>query len=792
MVFNPFRKKKRTATDDIIDGGAAPAVVAETPAAVPDPVQAAAAATTAATTATDDLLTPPPPPLDQPGALSAQAEGVQPPPDPEIPPVVTAGGPPDVPPVVTTPETPAPPAEIGDYIPYDFGVFNRDGTDVRGDDQPGYVWFGGTEQWQNVEGASFDVNYTNIGSMVSFPSAWQGTIPVRHGAGAVWSPMEHVEGLLDTLAYLPPAALEGMVLDEWNAQNKRLIDAFNSIFGRTAPLGPNDVTNRVAEFQQVVDDVHRIQKALIGPQAVVEPGDGEEERPPGPGLDSDRKTALHDRFKAALDSGFVETGDLPAFADLIQELDDAMTQPVWDASLMVDINRQIDEMLADPNAEVADDTEDTAETGDDDGDDTGEDGDEELGLGGLGEKEKTAFNNHFQQAIGAGRLTLDDSSEFQTLLDDLDAVLKDPTSTAIEKASAAKAIRDFLGISGGDGDTGDTGDEGDDDDPIPSLIDLLNDLPNLFDDNGIVDTDVLDKFIESWLTSNFNLTDEQMATLRRQGGEATQRALSTLSARGMGRSSEVIRAAVLGEHETTRSIAEAQDRKFAQGTAAQLQAANLYLQKRGQDIGAYFQQMVINVDIAVASANYDLAFRQFKLDEIKNDQDVAFRQAAQDLAEQMQIWQQDFSQTQFDAYQQELERQFGLATSEFELKRFIQTGELDLSVFVAEENLHLQEMRDANAYLLEASDQDLRRDLGMGALELQEAMFEGKMSMDNAILLFQKWAKMQDINLSWAEIEVQLAAIEAEGDSSWFSFVSNLAVTAVKFLPLAFGAPPIP
>lgn len=270
------------------------------------------------------------------------------------------------------------------------------------------------------------------------------------------------------------------------------------------------------------------------------------------------------------------------------------------------------------------------------------------------------------------------------------------------------------------------------------------------EDDKISGETYADSFLKDLIDKGFTLSPEEAETIRREIEGATQKALSGLSARGLGRGSEAAGVIAQGEFETVRQIGEAKARVRKEGTEAALKASQMFEDRLNSD------------------RNYQIATSGQNLEALKNAQDVSFRDRAQQLKEM-----------ETGAAIDLMEREFGLKIDELEWKKFIETGELNAKIFDIEGTQRLQEIKIVNDYWLAKSDLELQERLGLSKLDLDRWMAGEQVDLDKASIAITRMFKEMELEIEEAKIRAALAAAGTDEFDLVMSFLSLGASTAL-------------
>lgn len=270
------------------------------------------------------------------------------------------------------------------------------------------------------------------------------------------------------------------------------------------------------------------------------------------------------------------------------------------------------------------------------------------------------------------------------------------------------------------------------------------------------DSALVDDFVTKLIKDGYELSAEEEATIRREMGQATQRALSTLSARGLGRSSEAVGAIVQGEIGAETAVGQAKARVRAEGTEAGLKASAL-VQSANE----------LNLNKTVADRNYQLATRDQNLNALKNEQDVSFQDRAMDLKE-----------LDSAAAIKQMEQEFGLKIDAQAWEQFKQGKELDFTAIDLDQTNTFRNAQLASDFVLKTRDQDIEQALGISRIDLERAINEKRIDLDKMELALSQVFKNLDIEIKREEIR---AAVEAaEGDDSAFAKFMGIMSIGIK------------
>jgi len=268
--------------------------------------------------------------------------------------------------------------------------------------------------------------------------------------------------------------------------------------------------------------------------------------------------------------------------------------------------------------------------------------------------------------------------------------------------------------------------------------------------------DITDQFLTNLMQSVGTLSWEEEATIRRQGSEAIQAALSGASGRGMGRSSEATGMMVQGEFKTQEMLGAAKKSAREQGLAFGLQAAALQTER---------QTAKNNLAVAMSGQNIEL---------IKNQAGQSLQEYLAKHQVEMDLRGATLDEAKFEQFKLDAEREFGLKLDDQELKKFIETGELTLSAINIDETNRLQQLKIANDFLLTQRDQDIQEKLGISKLELEKWIAGEQIDVQKMATATQKALAMLGYNIQIEQIRAALAAAEATDDPSIFADIAGL------------------
>jgi hypothetical protein len=261
----------------------------------------------------------------------------------------------------------------------------------------------------------------------------------------------------------------------------------------------------------------------------------------------------------------------------------------------------------------------------------------------------------------------------------------------------------------------------------------------------------VDKFLDDILANAGELSPEEEATLRREVQAGVQKALSGISARGLGRSSEALGVITQGAIAEETAVGAAKRDVREKGQQLQLRAAEIMTNRTEAD------------------RNYDLAVKSGNLDSLKNAQNQTLLQRAQQL---------DWSK--FEESKKQLEREFGLALDDAELRKFIATGELTMKAIDLDQTNTFRNQNMANEFLLTVREQDIQQHLGLSKLDVEKWIAGENIGVEKMSLALQRAMAMAGIDVETMKIQAMMEMAK-EGDGIGAGDVVGWLMTGIKF-----------
>lgn len=289
------------------------------------------------------------------------------------------------------------------------------------------------------------------------------------------------------------------------------------------------------------------------------------------------------------------------------------------------------------------------------------------------------------------------------------------------------------------------------------------------------------KFLDSLINADPELSPEEEGVIRRTVADATQRALSSLSARGLGRGSEAARTILQGEIMADWEVAQKKGELRQQTIDNALAAIGVEAGRESQRAQNFFTYQGQQFDSTVANRNFYLAVKQQNLAEVKNAQDKTFQEAANELA-------QNYFNLSADEQAQkvkEFESTFGLALNKQNFEQAMQTKQYDQSVIDSNRSYELNKQAQLNEWLLTTREQDIQETLGMNEIEVRKWIAGEQITLEQASQQIQTWATQLGFEIDMAQIEAGLAQAREAGESAWQQTVGSIASNVL--LALAFA-----
>jgi hypothetical protein len=322
---------------------------------------------------------------------------------------------------------------------------------------------------------------------------------------------------------------------------------------------------------------------------------------------------------------------------------------------------------------------------------------------------------------------------------------------------AAKALDDA-----GDGEDG-TGPD-DYNDFWDQMGDWGDDLPDDFDPANIGKDPAVDRFINDLLNADWNLSDEEKFAVRKEVEEGVQAALSNLSARGLGRGSKAVQSITIGEIQARLEIARKQGDLRTDLIEQQLNAVRIQAGREAQSASNFFTYRGQEYDRTVADRNFYAWYREQKLDEVRNAQGYSLEQRMMALKEDYLALDQDKQAEMVRQFNEE----FSMAFDAQVFDQIMRGAEFDQSVIDSDRSYELRQTALAMDWLSTQREQDIQEMLGIGKLEMERWIAGERIAIDRMGLALHHLAIMNNMDISLAQINADLAALEAEqGDDFW-------------------------
>jgi transposase len=272
-------------------------------------------------------------------------------------------------------------------------------------------------------------------------------------------------------------------------------------------------------------------------------------------------------------------------------------------------------------------------------------------------------------------------------------------------------------------------------------------------DQKIESNEKADKFLDDLIANAGELSPEEEATLRREVQAGVQKALSGISNRGLGRSSEALGVITQGAIAEETAVGAAKRDVREKGQQLQLRAAEIMTNRTEAD------------------RNYDLAVKSGNLDSLKNAQNQTLLQRAQQL---------DWSK--FEESKNQLEREFGLALDDAELRKFIATGELDLKAIDLDQTNQLRRTQMANEFLLGVREQDINEKLGLAKLDMEKWMKGEDIDMAKVEVATRKFLTMFGLEHETQMVLAQLQGAKEQGKWDTWSQIGQTILLGAMLL----------
>lgn len=283
------------------------------------------------------------------------------------------------------------------------------------------------------------------------------------------------------------------------------------------------------------------------------------------------------------------------------------------------------------------------------------------------------------------------------------------------------------------------------------------------DIEALTDNPQFQAVIDELLSGTGEISEEEESSIRRRVGESTQRALSNASARGLGRSSEAVKAMVYGEWLADFEVATRDNEISATHNENLKEAAKLLLERSQQKSSNTFAWGGLQVQYDIANQNYQAAMRDLDITAIRDANNASIQDRVTTIQEEAQ----DFTEEQWADTQKQWEAEFGLAFDSEKFKQMITEGQFKLDALDSDRTYHLKQVAIVNSHLEKMTELEITDKFNMSKLELQKWMAGEGFDIDEASLKLQEWGMQMGFELDLATIQAGLQAQRDANEAGW-------------------------